>query len=65
LRHKKIHLFYLEDENKQYLTFEKIYIEGKGNKNSTTVINNMTIDKPAAKSIMEEFANKRNRIEVI
>ena len=29
-RHSKIHLLYLEEEDKQYLTIEKIYVENRG-----------------------------------
>lgn len=67
VRHTKIHLFYLKDENKQYLSFEKIYIEGqgKGKVNSTIVINNLAIDTQMANRILAEFEHKRERIEVI
>jgi len=67
LRHTKVHLFYLKDEDKQYLTFEKIYIEGqgKGKKNSSIVINNFKINKSDAELILEKYENKRERIEVI
>ncbi len=67
LRHTKIHLFYLKDEDKQYLTFEKIFIEGqgKGKKNSSIVINNLKINKTDAELILENYENKRERIDII
>ncbi len=67
LRHTKIHVFYLNDEENQYLTFENIYIEGrgKGRKNSDIIINNFMIDKITAKSLLDNFDNKKERIEVI
>ena len=67
LRHTKIHLFYLKDETKQYLTFERIFIEGqgKGKKNSTIVINNFMISKSDAEDLLNKFENKRERIKVI
>lgn len=67
LRHTKVHLFYLKHEDKQYLTFEKIFIEGqgKGKKNSSIAINNFQINKSDADLILEKYENKRERIEVI
>lgn len=67
LRHTKIHVFYLKDVEKQYLTFEDIFIEdrGKGKKHSSIIINNIMINKSSAKNILDTFENKRERIEVI
>lgn len=67
LRHTKIHLFYVEQENNQYLTFETIYIEGhgRGKKNSTIVINNFKIEKGVADRLKEKYQMKRERIDVL
>ncbi|MCB0516406.1 MAG: hypothetical protein R2798_03605 [Chitinophagales bacterium] len=65
LRHVKIHLFYLKDENKQYLTFEKIFMEGNGKENSSIIIDNLQIDNSDAKQLLEKYENKRERINVI
>lgn len=67
LRHSKIHIFYLDDEDKQYLTFENIFIEGqgKGKKDCSIVINNFKIKKSDAKLILEKYENKRERTDVI
>jgi len=66
-RHTKIHLFYLKDDPNQYLTFENVYVNnrGQGKKNSTIIINNFKIDKESAQKIFENFEHKRERTEVI
>lgn len=67
LRHTKVHLYFMKDEDKQYLTFENIFIEGqgKGKKDSSIVINNFKINKADAELILEKYENKRERIDVI
>lgn len=67
LRHTKIHLYYLKGEEKQYLTFEKIFIEeqGKGKRNRSLLINHFMINSRDAERILERFENKRERIDVI
>lgn len=66
-RHTKIHLFYLKDDPNQYLTFENVYVDnrGQGKKNRTIIINNFKIDKESAQKIFENFEHKRERTEVI
>jgi hypothetical protein len=66
-RHSKIHLFFEKNEEKQYLTVEKIFIEsnGKGKKRSKIIINNLIIDTKTATSIMDNFRHKRERTEII
>lgn len=66
-RHTKVHVFYLKDEQKQFLTFEGVLIEGrgKGKRNSTIILNNFMISKSNAESILDKFENRRERIEVI
>jgi hypothetical protein len=66
-RHTKIHVFYAKDEDKQYLTFEKIFIEGQGTGKtiSTVLINNFTIDRKTAESILANFDHKREKTEII
>lgn len=64
-RYSKIHVYFLKDEEIQYLTFEKIFIERKGNKNSDTLIENFIVDTNTAKSILDSFSHKRERLEVI
>lgn len=69
LRHTKIHVFYLKEENKQYLTFEKIYVEskqdGKTKTNSSIIVNNFKISNSVAEDILAQFENNRERMDVI
>lgn len=66
LRHSKIHVFYHKGENKQYMTVEKVFIEGRGKGKRITelVINNFEIDKGSAQSILEKFGSKKERIAI-
>lgn len=66
-RHTKVHLFYFKDEDRQYLTFERIFIDGngRGKRNGSVVINNLAIDSNAAIAIMAKFEHKREKIEII
>lgn len=66
-RYTKVHVFYLKDEENQYLTFERVFIEGrgKGKKKSTITINNLRINNSAAETILQDFQNKRERWDII
>lgn len=66
-RFTKLHVFYLKNEDKQYLTFERVFIagHGKGEKNSHFVVYNFAINKADAEMILTEFENKREKIEII
>lgn len=66
-RYSKIHLFYLPGEEHNYLTFEKINIEsrGKARKTSKIILNNFRVDKDTANKILEQYGNKRERIEIL
>lgn len=65
-RHSKVHVFYHKNENKQYLSLEKVLIEkqGTGKRNSEVVINNFEIDRNTAQEILEKFPNRKERIQV-
>lgn len=67
LRHSKLHLYYLENEENQYLSFENIFVEqqGKGKTTKTLMINNFLISKQVAMELKEKYENKRERIEII
>jgi ribosomal protein L19 len=67
IRYTKIHVYYLEHEENQYLSFEKVFIDkrGEGKKRSTFIIHNFKISTPVAKSILDAFDYKRERIEVV
>lgn len=66
-RHSKIHLFYHKKEEKQYLTFETIFVEGqgKGKLNSNILINNFTIDKRTADLILDKFEHNKETVDII
>lgn len=66
LRHTKIHVFFLVGNEEHFLTFEKIFIEGrgKGKKNRNVIVNNFKVDTRTAKLILETYENKRERFDV-
>lgn len=59
-QHVKIYLFYLKDEERDYLSFESVSYSGskKNKRNSTFLINNFTITKSDADLIMLNFKHK-------
>lgn len=63
-RHTKIHLLYLKEENKQYLTFERISIIGKGNKKRVILINNFIISNSIAEKLLENYRYKKERLDL-
>ena len=67
IRYTKVHVYYMEHEENQYLTFERIFIEkrGKGKERSTLIVHNYIIDKTMAESILAAFEHKRERIIII
>ena len=66
-RHSKVHVYFLEGEESQYLTIEKVNIENKGSgyKMSTVVVPHFKISNSDAKYILEKFQNKLAKIELI
>lgn len=66
-RHSRIHLYYSPEEQYQYLTVERIYIEkmGRGKTNTSPAILNLRITKPQADAIFHHFHHGKERIEVI
>lgn len=65
-KYSKVHVYFLENEQNQYLDFENIYIGqgGRGKKNTSTPISNFKITNKTAKLILNSFDNKRERFEV-
>lgn len=63
-RHAKVHLYFLPEEAKQYVTVENIFIESNGKKNITNMINNLEVDSDSAKEIMQEFHHKKEFFDV-
>lgn len=55
-RHSKIHLYYLEGENSQYLSIDKVVIDPRSGKIAQTpVVENYRISDIDAKAIQNEF----------
>ena len=67
LRHCKLHVYFLEHEEVQYLTFENIFYEGqgKGKKTATEMVSNFKIETAIAKELLKKYRYKRERIEII
>lgn len=63
-RFSKVHLFYLENEQSQYINIESITLDKEGNKDSETLIENFKIDNKTAKAILATFEHKKEKIEV-
>ncbi|MGB0838504.1 MAG: hypothetical protein ACPGXL_00115 [Chitinophagales bacterium] len=65
-QHSKVHLYYLDEEQKHYLSIDRIFIEkrGEGKTNRTSIIENYCIDTENAKGILTEFKNNQERINV-
>jgi len=65
-RHTKIHLFYLKDEEHQYLTVEQIFIDGRGSgkKNRTIIINNLEVPNKIGEKILQTFEHKFERVDI-
>lgn len=66
LRHSKIFLYYLSEEESQYLTVENTYVEnrGRGKIIKEIVISNFRIPKEEAELILKEYENKKEKINV-
>ncbi len=66
-RHIKIHIYYIPEEEMQYLTFEKVFIDARnrGQTKTEIIINNFAIDKKCADLILEKFPHKKGKLDVI
>lgn len=65
-RYSKIHIYYLPEEEKQYLAIEKVYIEnrGAGKANHEIMVNNFSINKKSADLILNNFRNKKEKFDL-
>lgn len=64
-RKSKVYLYYMKEEEKQYLTVANHLIDPGSNKSKSDImINNFKINKNVANAILEQFETKRERIEV-
>ena len=65
-RSTKIHIYYLREEEKQYLTAEVVAIESQtGVKSGNKVVNNFQINRHEAELILENFRHKRTRYDLL
>lgn len=65
-RHTKIHIYFLPEEDFQYLTFERVNENGGGiNGRKHIVLNNFKIDTATAKAILNTYANNREKNEIL
>lgn len=60
-RFSQISIFYLKDEENQYLSVENIFIEerGKGKTHKTSVVHLLKVDTITANNLMEKFGKKK------
>ncbi len=65
-RHGKVHIYYLDGVNDAYMSFEKVFIEGrgKGKKTSSYLIENLRLSQQEARSILNEFHHEKDRMDV-
>ena len=66
-RSSKVHLYFLPEEQQQYLTVEKRLVEGRGKGKATIlpVVTNLSIDRVTAERLLQHFPHRRERLEVI
>jgi hypothetical protein len=64
-RHAKIHLYYLEQSSYHYLDVERIMISRDAKKEADLLIEAIRIDNKTAKSLLDNFEHKQERIEII
>ena len=60
-RYSEVSVYYLEDEEEQYLSVDTIFIEnqGKGKTNTTPVVHLVKIDKNMANELMKKHGKKK------
>lgn len=66
-RYSKVHIYYLKEELNQYLSIENFFLEnqGRGKKNGTIMISNLKINNESARTILETYRHKREKIDLI
>lgn len=65
-RHTHFHVYYAPEEERQYLSAEKVWNGGGGSKESerTMVIANVEISRSVAQAILNSFEHKREQLDV-
>jgi len=63
-RFSKISIFYLEDEQTQYISIDNVHIEdrGKGKSKRTSVVHLVQVDTKTAKELMDKYVAKKQFI---
>lgn len=64
-RLSKIYVYYLKDENTQYLTFENTYIDNKGKRESEVMIGNFKVSSAVAQQILSEYKYKKSKFNYL
>ncbi len=67
LKHTKLYLYYLENEQNHYLDFERVYYEsgGQGKKNTAIILDNFRINNQAAKMILNQFKHRKVKFPIL
>jgi hypothetical protein len=63
----KVHLFYISEEQNQYLSIETVFIEdaGEGKEERTAILDNYIISNAIAKDLKSDFSMTKESINVI
>ncbi len=63
----KVHLYYLPEEQQQYLSVDKHLVEGRGQGKTSIIeaVTNLAIDRSTAERLLNQFAHQRERVAVI
>jgi hypothetical protein len=64
-RHSKIHLHFLDNETSQYLSIDRVWIEGKGNIKELPVLSNYKIKTETAIEIKNLFKLNKEKINIV
>lgn len=65
MRSSKIYLFFMKEEEKQYITFENHYVDTDNKNQTDIVINNFMINRASADAIMKEFETKQEKFDLL
>ncbi len=65
--YSEIHIFYLKDEEPQYLTIDRVFIEerGRGKRKTSNTVSNLTVSKTTAETLLANYRYKKERTEII
>ena len=63
-RYTKIHLYYIPDEQKQYIDFERITIDRDNKKDIEPIITGLVLSTTIAKKILANFEHKQTKIDL-